>query len=245
MNTNQVARIASLVGEPARTAMLIELMDGRALTAHELAGAGSVSPQTGSRHLAQLVEAGLLQVEQRGRHRYHRLASPEVAHILEGIMQLATRAPRARHVVVPGPKDAALRTARTCYDHIAGRLAVAITERLIAERAITFEGGEAGHVTVHGRAVFERMGLAPAAASANAATRRPHCRPCLDWSERKFHVAGRLGALICSHCLDHGWLRRGPATRALHITPVGAMALRGWLGQEGWRRVAEAEDLSV
>jgi DNA-binding transcriptional ArsR family regulator len=242
MNTNQVARIASLVGEPARTAMLIELMDGRALTAHELAGAGRVSPQTGSRHLAQLVEAGLLQVEQRGRHRYHRLASPEVAQVLEGIMQLASRAPRARHAVVPGPKDAALRTARTCYDHIAGRLAVAIAERLVGERAIAFEG-EAGHVTAHACAVFERMGLAPAAASANAATRRPHCRPCLDWSERKLHVAGQLGALICTHCLDHGWLRRGPATRALQITPAGAVALRSWLGQEGWRRVVDAEDL--
>jgi DNA-binding transcriptional ArsR family regulator len=128
MNTNQIARIASLLGEPARTAMLLELMDGRALTARELAGAGGVSAQTASSHLAQMVEAGLLAVAQQGRHRYHRLASPAVARVLEGIMQLAASGPGLRRTVVPGPTDDNLRRARTCYDHIAGRLGVAIAD---------------------------------------------------------------------------------------------------------------------
>ncbi len=237
MNTNQIARIASLLGEPARTAMLLGLMDGRSLTAHELARAGNVSAQTGSRHLAQLVDAGLLRVEQRGRHRYHRLASPDVAKVLEGIMQLAARQAPPRRAVVPSPKDAAMRTARTCYDHIAGRLGVAMSDRLLADGAVVFEG-EAGHVTERASAVLGRMGIVSAGAQASGDTKRTYCRPCLDWSERRSHVAGQLGAMICTHCLDQGWLLRRAGTRALDITPKGAVALREWLGHEGWRQVA-------
>jgi DNA-binding transcriptional ArsR family regulator len=242
MNTNQIAHIASLVGEPARTAMLMELLDGRSLTAHELAGAGNVSPQTASRHLALLVEGGLLSVEQHGRHRYHRLASPEVARVLEGITQLAAQnAPTLRRAVVPGPKDAAMRMARSCYDHIAGRLGVAIAHHLIADGAIAFDG-EAGHVTDKAGAVLARLGIDLAASLPGTNTRRPYCRPCLDWSERRFHVAGQLGTLICAHCLDSGWLMRRQGMRALEITPKGVMVLRGWMGQEGWRQVIEGDE---
>jgi DNA-binding transcriptional ArsR family regulator len=204
MNTNQIAHIASLVGEPARTAMLMELLDGRSLTAHELAGAGNVSPQTASRHLALLVEGGLLSVEQHGRHRYHRLASPEVARVL-------------------------------------GRLGVAIAHHLIADGAIAFDG-EAGHVTDKAGAVLARLGIDLAASLPGTNTRRPYCRPCLDWSERRFHVAGQLGTLICAHCLDSGWLMRRQGMRALEITPKGVMVLRGWMGQEGWRQVIEGDE---
>src|SRR5690606_12757303 len=130
MNTNQVARIAALVGEPARANMLLALMDGRALTANELAAAAHVGAATASRHLAQLVEGGLLRVNAQGRHRYHRLASAEVARVLEGIMQLAVAAAPPRPVAT-GPRDATMRFARTCYDHLAGRLAVAIADRLV------------------------------------------------------------------------------------------------------------------
>lgn len=239
MNVNQIAHIASLVGEPARTAMLLELIDGRALTAHELAHAGSVSPQTASRHLGLLVEAGLMKVEQHGRHRYHRLASGEVAHLIESIMQLAaTQVSTPRRAVVSGPKDAAMRMARSCYDHIAGRLGVAIAERLLADEAIAFDG-EAGHVTERAGAVLARIGIDPARTLAKAAPRRVHCRPCLDWSERRFHVAGRLGTMICAHCLDSGWLLRRAGSRALDITPKGVVALRGWLGSEQWRQLSE------
>lgn len=240
MNTNRIAHVAALVGEPARTAMLLALMDGRALTARELADAARVSPATASRHLGLLVEADLLRVERQGRHRYHRLASPEVARVLEGLMQLAappeSLVPPRR--VVVGPRDAALRTARTCYDHLAGRLGVAVTAHLLDAGAVVFEGDDAtGHVTDRAPAVLRRLGLDASVSVAEGAGRRPHCRPCLDWSERRMHLAGRLGALICGHCLERGWLLRGQGTRALTITPPGALALRDWLGTARWGEV--------
>ncbi len=235
MHTNQVARIASLVGEPARTAMLLELMDGRALTANELAQAARVTPQTGSRHLAQLVEGGLLVVEQRGRHRYHRLASAEVAQLLEGIMQLAARQPHASRAVVPGPRNEAMRLARTCYDHVAGRLGVAIAQRLLHDGAVVFDG-ESGWVTPQVHASLSSLGMSFDDTQAGA--RRPGCRPCLDWSERRPHVAGRLGRQLCAHCIERGWLRRHTGSRALEITPPGAQALSAWLGPafSPWRQ---------
>lgn len=237
MNTNHIAHIAQLVGEPARTAMLLELLDGRSLTANELAQAGNVTPQTASRHLGLLVEAGLLHASQRGRHRYHRLASAEVAQLLESIMQLAARQrPPVRRAVVPGPRDEAMRRARTCYDHIAGRLGVAIAQRLLDDGAIVFDA-EAGHVTEYCGKSLQRLGLDSGSLETSAG-KHAHCRPCLDWSERRFHVAGRLGTLVCNHCLQRGWLLRRPASRALDITPAGAVALRGWLGHEGWSTLA-------
>ncbi len=242
MNINQISRIAALIGEPARTAMLVELMDGRALTANELARAARVSPQTASRHLAQLVAAGLLQMKPVGRHRYHSLASTGVARTLEEIMQVAaaSAATERAHVIV-GPRDDALRTARTCYDHLAGRLGVAITNRLTTDGAIVIDG-DAGYLTEEGIKAMANIGIASlgAVASKGAAT-RPQCRPCLDWSERKFHVAGRLGALICAHCLEQRWVLRRQGTRALEITPKGQAALRSWLGTDAWRGVTAQE----
>lgn len=237
MNTNQIAHVAALVGEPARTAMLVALMDGRALAARELAEAGRVSAATASRHLSLLVEAGLLVLERQGRHRYHRLASPEVAHLLEGLMQLAVRQATAPRPVVVGPRDAALRQARTCYDHIAGRLGVAIAAHLLEEGAIVFDDDAGGRVTGRAQAVLAPLGLAAHDALAAGAARRPPCRPCLDWSERRPHMAGRLGALLCVHCLERGWLRRAQASRALEITPPGVVALRNWLGAVRWGEV--------
>ncbi|MCT9809984.1 ArsR family transcriptional regulator [Acidovorax sp. Be4] len=237
MNTNHIARIASLVGEPTRAAMLLQLMDGRMLTATELARAGNVSPQTGSRHLAQMVESGLMCVEQRGRHRYHRLASGEVAKVLEGIMQIAGQRPAPR-MVVTGPRDETMRMARICYDHIAGRLGLAIAESLLADRAIVFDG-EAGLVTDRAAEVLGRWGLPLEAAQQQPTRGRPCCRPCLDWSERKAHLAGRLGAMICTHCLDQGWLTRKTGSRALAISAVGATTFRNLLGLEVWHRVTD------
>lgn len=236
MNTNQIAHIASLVGEPARTAMLLALMDGRALTAHELAAAGHIGAATASRHLALLVDAGLLAMERQGRHRYHRLASPEVARVLEGITHLAAQQAPLRRTVT-GPRDAAMRMARTCYDHIAGRLGVAITQHLLDTGAIAFDG-EAGHVTDLAAPVLKRLGVDTAALSGTGG-KRPHCRPCLDWSERRAHVAGRLGALICSHCLGSGWLVRKKESRALEVTPAGVVALRNGLGHARWNALAQ------
>lgn len=239
MNTNRIAHVAALVGEPARTAMLMALMDGRALTARELADAAHITLATASRHLGLLVEASLLQVERQGRHRYHRLSSAEVARVLEGLMQLASpqQMPAPRRMVV-GPRDAALRTARTCYDHLAGRLGVAITGHLLDTGAVVFDADSAaGDVTDKAAATLERLGMAPEVVAATGPGRRPYCRPCLDWSERRMHLAGRLGALICHHCLDNGWLLRRAGTRALDITPRGAVVLRDWLGHTRWREV--------
>ncbi len=240
MNTNRIARLAGLVGEPARSAMLLALMDGRSLTARELAGAAHIAPATASRHLALLAEAGLLTVRSQGRHRYHGLAGVEVAQLLEGLMQFAVR-PQAvpQPAVAAGPRDAALRMARTCYDHLAGRLGVALADHLLEEGAIVFDSDEGGHATDRAIGVLARLLDLDAAEAleSEGVSRRPVCRPCLDWSERRMHVAGRLGALICRHCLERGWLLRGTATRALAVTPRGAMALRDGLGQARWRDV--------
>ena len=245
MNTNDVARIASLVGEPSRTAMLIELIDGRALTAIELARAAHVLAPTASRHLAMLVDAGLLAVEQHGRHRYHRLASADVARVLESIMQLAVRGrPAARTAVVTGPREAAMRRARLCYDHLAGRVGVAIAERLQADGSVVIEG-EHARVEAPAAAALAKLGLdgsgglaSLASHAPRAASKRPACRPCLDWSERSCHLAGSLGALICAHCIEQRWLLRRTGSRALDVTTPGQLALRHWLGSEAWAKVA-------
>lgn len=240
MNTNQIAHIAALAGEPARTGMLLALMDGRALTAHELAEAGRITPATASRHLGLLVEAGLLSLERQGRHRYHRLASPEVARMLEGIMQLATRTAEPSRRPATGPRDAALRQARRCYDHLAGRLGVAISDTLLEKGAVVFEG-DTGRITAQADAVLQPLGLPAVTGAAPAPARRPGCRPCLDWSERRAHVAGQLGALLCQHSLAQGWLVRHTQSRALTITPPGTLVLRAWLGAERWQRVVAGD----
>lgn len=238
MNINEVARIASLAGEPSRTAMLIELMDGRALTARELARAANVQAPAASRHLALMVEGGLLRVEAHGRHRYHRLASAEVAQWLEGLMQLAARGLAARPSVVTGPRDATMRRARMCYDHVAGRLGVAIARRLQADGSVVIDGESArlGRPATRSLAALGIALVDPRAIFAG--TKRPACRPCLDWSERSVHLAGALGAMICGHCVERRWLLRRTGGRALDITAPGQAALRQWLGAEAWTFVA-------
>lgn len=233
MNTNEIARIASLVGVPARTTMLLALMDGRAYTAHELARIGGVAPQTASGHLSLLVEAGLLVLLKQGRHRYHRLSSKEVATMLEGIMQVAALGRKPPRVET-GPRDPGMRRARLCYDHLGGRLGVAIADYLMAEQAIVLEP-DGGTLTGQLQAALAPIDLSfDQAQSINSV---PLCRPCLDWSERRFHIAGPLGQRICNHLLDNHYLRRREASRELTVTAKGATALRHWLGAERWREV--------
>ncbi len=231
VNTNQVAEIAALVGEPARASILYALMDSRALTAGELATVAGVTPQTASSHLARLIAAQLLTIEKQGRHRYHRLAGPAVARMLEGIMQIASAGTsQTQRKVVVGPRNAAMRRARTCYDHFAGRLGVALADSLVAQGVIEF-GDDAGLVTERGLGFLERIGLPlTEIPPKRPRSSRPLCRPCLDWSERRPHVAGRLGAEICAYYLRKGLVRRIEDSRALSITPKGREALRDMFG---------------
>ena len=221
--TTQFAMVASLAGDPGRAAMLHALLDGRALTASELASVAGIAPQTASGHLAQMTEVGLITATKQGRHRYHRLASPAVAEMLESIMRVAADTAPARTKLVVGPRNAALRAARTCYDHIAGKLGVALSEALVGRGFVELEA-DAGAVTKRGLAFFVRHGIGVEAQGAKRT--RVLCRPCLDWSERRPHLAGRLGAALCAHCFAQGWVKRIKDTRALAVTPKGRAALR-------------------
>ncbi|MBK0392765.1 ArsR/SmtB family transcription factor [Ramlibacter algicola] len=238
MTPNQLARVAGLVGEPARAGMLLALMDGRALTAHELATVANVTPATASRHLSLLVEGGLLRMEQQGRHRYHRLASADVARVVESLMQLSARTQPVPRIAT-GPRDPDMRLARTCYDHLAGVIAVAIADRLVDDRAVVVEDDTAV-VTDRAPRSLAKLGLDLGAIEAPDGGKRPACRPCLDWGERRMHLAGRLGALLCSHCLQRGWLLQKPGSRTLKLTLAGSVAFRDWLGNERWGRVTRS-----
>lgn len=223
---SEFAEIAALAGDPARATMLHALMDGRALTATELAGAANIAPQTASGHLGKLLTAKLIGVQQQGRHRYYRLASPAVARMMESIMRVAWegKPPPGPHT---GPRDLALRAARTCYDHLAGRLGVRLTDALLARGRVDL-AEDAGVVTPAGAKFFQRIGIP--ADSLKVRGKRLLCCPCLDWSERRPHLGGALGAALCTHSLDEGWVRRVRNSRAVTVTPKGARIFREEFG---------------
>jgi DNA-binding transcriptional ArsR family regulator len=214
--TVDLAEVGALVGDPARANILAALMDGRALTASELAYVAGVAPQTASGHLAKLAGANLLALTKQGRNRYYRLASPAVGHMLEGILAVAALhlPPRRRTV---SRIDEEMRTARTCYDHIAGRLGVGIADALAAEGHVVL-GEDGGEVTPDGAAFLAVLGVDLAARKGST---RAYCRSCLDWSERRPHIAGLLGASMCRRFLDLGWVERRRDTRALTISAAG------------------------
>jgi DNA-binding transcriptional ArsR family regulator len=225
------AEVAALAGDPARAGILHALMDGRALTASELAQVAGITPQTASGHLARMATAGLLAVEKQGRHRYHRLASSAVAQMMESIMQVASGLGSTRRPLVVGPRDAALRAARTCYDHLAGRLGVALADALVEGGQVEL-ASDGGLVTDVGVAFFDRIGIDLDGLMTRGGRRsaRILCRPCLDWSERRPHIAGRIGAAICTHSFSQGWMRRIHRTRAVTITPKGQRIFREQFG---------------
>ncbi|MGV7214171.1 ArsR/SmtB family transcription factor [Bradyrhizobium sp. UFLA05-112] len=205
--------------------MLAALMGGQALTASELAARARVSKSTASGHLGKLVGARLLSVTQKRRNRYYRIASPLVARMLESIKAVAAIEVPSRHQ----PRsigDDQLRFARTCYDHLAGHLGVAIADALVAKGhlVLTDDGGE---VTASGTRFLSLFG---AELTPTSRSRRVFCRPCLDWSERRYHVAGHVGAEIQRCCLELGWLRRDRDTRIVRITPSGQIGLRKTFG---------------
>jgi DNA-binding transcriptional ArsR family regulator len=220
-----MVEVAALVGDTARATMLAALMGGQALTASELAVRARISRSTASGHLGKLVGARLLAVTQKRRNRYYRIASPLIARMLEGIKAVAAIEVPQRHQ----PRsigDDRLRFARTCYDHLAGYLGVAIADALVAKGhvVLTDDGGEVTAAGMHFLSAFGAV-LAPKPGS-----RRIFCRPCLDWSERRHHVAGHVGAEIHRCCLERGWLRRDRDTRIVRITPAGQIGLRRTFG---------------
>ena len=228
-NNGRFAEVASLAGEPARASMLHALMDGRALTASELARVAAVTPQTASGHLAKMAASRLVLVEKQGRHHYHRLASPAVAQMMESIMLVAALE-TTRTAPVTGPRDAALRRARTCYDHLAGRLGVALADALITRGYVDLDH-DGGLVTDAGISLLQQIGLDLARlTTGRGRNARVLCRPCLDWSERRPHLAGALGAALCALSLEKGWIRRKAGTRAVALTPEGIRIYRDAIG---------------
>jgi DNA-binding transcriptional ArsR family regulator len=220
-----MVEIAALVGDTARATMLSALMGGQALTSSELAGLAHVSRATASGHLNKLMQARLLAVTQKRRNRYYRIASPLVANMLETIKAVAALEAPPRYQP-RSARDDALRFARTCYDHLAGRLGVAIADALVRKN-YTVLSDEGGELTAAGKTFLLQFGVKLTRVSGS---RRIFCRPCLDWSERRFHIAGHVGAEICRCCVEKGWLTRQHGSRAIRLTPSGRRGLRDLFG---------------
>jgi DNA-binding transcriptional ArsR family regulator len=217
-----LAAPARLMGDPARAAMLLALLDGRALPAGDLAAIAGVKPSTASAHLAQLVDGGLVTDRRLGRHRYFALAGPEVANAVEALQLLAPR--RDVTSYIQSATAARLAEARSCYDHLAGRVALQLADALVAEGSIApLAAGEPGRVLDTSGALARRFDL-EAARSPDATTRRPAVRGCLDWTERRPHIAGRLGAHLLESLLAEGWVARVHGDRSLRISDAGRAA---------------------
>jgi DNA-binding transcriptional ArsR family regulator len=218
----RIARVAAMIADPARSLMLAYLLSGEFASAGELAAAASVKPATASGHLAKLQEADLVVCEARGRHRYYRLADQDVAHALEALALVAERPTHAR--MWEHPARSRLRFARCCYGHLAGELGVSLLTALLARQALAAtQDGYA--LTTQGEQWLAALGMAPTPPTA----RRRFAYPCLDWSQRRDHLAGQLADEMLAHFVDKGWLRRADG-RALALTPLGQQALMPALG---------------
>jgi DNA-binding transcriptional ArsR family regulator len=213
-----IAMVASLVGDPARANMLTALMTGRALTASELAHQAGITPQTASSHLAKLEAGGLIEPEKQGRHRYYRLTGADVAGVLEGLAGLAARAGHMR--VRTGPKDPELRRARICYDHLAGDLGVQMLDSLKKQRLVR-QTKQTIELTSEGKRFMAKELQIDAETLAHP--RRPVCKACLDWSERRHHLAGTLGAAVMSRFTELNWAARDatPGSRVVNFSRNG------------------------
>jgi DNA-binding transcriptional ArsR family regulator len=223
-----IAMVAALVGDPARSNMLTALMTGRALTASELAHQAGITPQTASSHLAKLEGGGLIEQEKQGRHRYYRLADPDVATVLEGLESLAARAGHMR--VRTGPKDPALRRARVCYDHLAGDLGVQMLDSMKKQRLVR-QSKQGIELTAEGGRFLARS--LQISAETLAHPRRPLCKACLDWSERRHHLAGTLGAAMMSRFTELKWAARdaAPGSRVVNFTRNGEKRFAALFGE--------------
>jgi DNA-binding transcriptional ArsR family regulator len=232
-----MVEVAALVGDTARATILAALMGGQALTGSELAFLARISRSTTSEHLAKLVAARLIAVTKKRRYCYYRIASPLVATMLESMQAVAAIEVPPRYTP-RSAEDEALRFARTCYDHLAGQLGVAIADALVCSGHIilTQDGGE---VTDAGSRFLREFGAALVSPS-----KRIFCRPCLDWSERRYHVAGLVGSEIWRRCAALGWLVRGRDTRAVRVTLVGRTGLHEAFGLD-LRQLETAQPLSL
>ena len=213
-----ISRIAALVGDPARCNMLTALLTGRALTASELAQEAGITPQTASSHLSKLEAGGLVEPEKQGRHRYYRLTDDDVAGVLEGLAGLAARAGHMR--VRTGPKDPALRRARVCYDHLAGDLGVQMLDSMKRQKLIR-QTKQTIELTAEGQRFMANS--LQISAEALSHPRRPVCKACLDWSERRHHLAGTLGAALMTRFTELKWAARDatPGSRVVNFTRNG------------------------
>ncbi|MBI1213117.1 MAG: metalloregulator ArsR/SmtB family transcription factor [Alphaproteobacteria bacterium] len=219
-----IAEIASLIGDPARAQMLMALADARAWTAGELAREASITAQTASAHLAKLEAAGLVRIEAQGRHRYVSLASASVSDALEALLRLAADQPKPKRK--PGPRDPALRHARSCYNHLAGEVAVRLTDHFLARGWLkgSREGG--WHLSQAGAKGFaDAFGITVD----ELGSRKPLARPCLDWSERRPHLAGPLGSALLESLFEHGWVRRADG-RTVTLTKRGEERIAALVG---------------
>jgi DNA-binding transcriptional ArsR family regulator len=215
-----LADVAALIGEPTRAAMLLGLLDSRARTATELARIADLSAPATSLHLGKLARAGLVVARAAGRHRYYQLAGRDVAHALEALSVIAAAPPPDRPV---SPARAALRAARTCYDHLAGVLAIDLARALERGKVVALDRDDGYRVTRAGARWFDAALAIDVAALGDA--RRPISRRCIDWTERRPHLAGALGAAVLDRFLERRWVARTPESRALRITPHGAAAV--------------------
>jgi DNA-binding transcriptional ArsR family regulator len=221
---SMIAEIAALAGDPARANILSALLDGRAMTATELAYAARVTPQTASAHLAKMSEAGLISATPSGRHRYFRLASAKVAEMLETIAAVAIEGrPRFRPL---SRQAAALRDARVCYDHLAGVLGVRIADAMTRRGYIILED-EGGHLTDAGTQFLSGLGVELYVAGKG---HKRMCRACLDWTERRPHIGGAIGAALADRLLALGWIARAKDNRSVAVTPAGEDGFREILG---------------
>ncbi|MFI9010079.1 ArsR/SmtB family transcription factor [Actinosynnema sp. NPDC053489] len=221
MAADDLATLAALLADRSRARFLLALLDGRAWTSGELARAADVAPSTASEHLTRLVAGGLLVEHRQGRHRYVRLAGPRQARLLEDLLAYLGPTDPPRPTLAAATATEALRRGRTCYDHLAGRLGVAITDAMTARGLLT---GDLA-VTDDGLAwLTAELAFAP------PPSRRPLARACLDWTERRSHLAGAAGAHVCAHLRERGWVRGIGTGRAVRLTPAGETALRDLLG---------------
>lgn len=217
-----ISIVAAMIGDPARSNMLLALMSGLSLTAAELAREAGVTPSTASGHLAKLKDAGLVLGKRQGRYHYFRIADTDVAHAVEALVTVAARAGHLR--TRPGPKDESLRRSRSCYDHLAGRLAVDLYDHW-ATLGILHQNDAGTNVTVEGEGFLTERGID---VTLLKKSKRPLCRTCIDWSERRNHLGGSVGAAILTHILSNAWATRDGGTRVVRFSRTGEQQLVAW-----------------